>query len=243
MQQTLIIIVSFLVFLFPLYILSKDDYALSKKNVSAEKVFDLALIFALLTLLFARLFYVLFNFSSNFFNPLYFFLIPYFPGLSFSGGILGSLLVLLLYSKTPKIPVLRIFDFFAISILCVFPIAFFIQNAYILTAEKTNIILFVLELLIYIILAVVFVRIFQKIKMEEGSMGFLILASLSFVMLVTKIFEKWGHFPIYTLSDLTTFALFLISIILYSKKENVVSKLKTIDGIGFIKRIARRKSA
>lgn len=101
--------------------MASDDYVLIKKNISLEEIFNAAFVCSLFALFFARLFYVIFNFSSNFLNPLVFLILPYFPGLSLIGGILGGCVSLFIYSRRKKFPIKRVFDFFTVAVLFAIP--------------------------------------------------------------------------------------------------------------------------
>lgn len=111
----------FVLFLFRLYHLASDDYVLVKKNINLDAIFDAAFVCAVSALFFARLFYVVANFTPNFLNPLVFLIFPYFPGLSLLGGVLGGGLTLLLYGRNKKFPIKRVFDFFTIALLFALP--------------------------------------------------------------------------------------------------------------------------
>ena len=106
----LIGLLSFIVFLFAVYVLAKEDFVLLRKNVLTEHVFDIIFLGFLLALLAGRIVFVLFHFSVHYLNPFVFFLLPYFPGISVEGGILGAGLYVYFYARNKKIPSLRISD-------------------------------------------------------------------------------------------------------------------------------------
>ena len=95
----IVLLISFVFFLFRLYHVAKDDVVLVKKNVSLDKIFDAAVFCALVGLLFSRIFYVIFNPDPAFLHPLVFLIIPYFPGLSLLGGVIGGILFAIVMIK------------------------------------------------------------------------------------------------------------------------------------------------
>jgi len=60
------------IFLFTLYCFVRDDYILFRKNISIERIFNIAFLLFGAFLVSARFFYVVFNFSPKFLNPLVF---------------------------------------------------------------------------------------------------------------------------------------------------------------------------
>src|SRR6185312_9578343 len=114
---------------------------LLRRNVSLEQVFDSAFLMAIFALLIARIVFVGLHFKTDYLNPLVFFLVPYFPGLSLAGGLIGSLAFLWFYTRFFKIPTGRIVDIFSVSFISAFSSGLFIlgilsivQKAYLLSA-------------------------------------------------------------------------------------------------------------
>src|SRR3990167_7392925 len=101
----IILILGLVVFMFSLFMLSHDDFVLLRKNVSMDKVFNIAFITALISLLFSRIFYVASNPEPVFFSPLGFMVFPYFPGLSVVGGVIGSLIYAIILSRNKELPI------------------------------------------------------------------------------------------------------------------------------------------
>lgn len=177
------------IFLFTLYVLSREDFVFMRKNVSVYDVFDVAVIVSLFALFFARLFYVFFHFSETYLNPLVFFLVPYFPGLSLTGGVIGAMLALYFLTKRKKYPSGRFFDFFAFAFLASLPIA---SLGYIMAGEK-NLLFALLPVFYYSFLFLFFLKIllprFLTGQMRDGMLGFLLLmnyALFSLVMLMLR---------------------------------------------------------
>ncbi len=81
-----------------------------------EEIFDSLFIALFGGLFFARLFYVLLNFSDFGFNLLKFILINGYPGLSLFGGLLGGFLSLYLYFQLKKADPLAVISYFMPSV-------------------------------------------------------------------------------------------------------------------------------
>lgn len=87
-------------------------------DLNLEKVIDLAIFTFLGGIVFARIFFVIFNWSFfGFDNLSKIFLINLFPGFSFWGGLMGGIFVLWLFSKRFKLVFWQITDFAAVSFL------------------------------------------------------------------------------------------------------------------------------
>ena len=72
--ETIIFLYSTVIFLFTLYVLSKEDFVLLRKNISEAALFDVFFIVVLVAILFSRIFYVGFQFDVSYLNPVIFFL-------------------------------------------------------------------------------------------------------------------------------------------------------------------------
>src|SRR4030043_1864932 len=119
MLTLFIIILCFFVFLYNLYYVSRDDFVILRKDISIDKIFTLAFLTGFISLFFSRLFFAIFNPSPQITNPLGFFAITYFPGLSLSGGILGATLFIYFYAKLNKLPIGKMLDLITFSFIAV----------------------------------------------------------------------------------------------------------------------------
>lgn len=170
----LILIGCFFIFLFSLFLLSRDDFVIVRRDISLNEIFNTAFLTAMVSLFSARLFYVFFHPSGTFLNPLVFLLFPYFPGLSAVGGIIGSLIFLNFYSRKHKMPLGRVADFFAVSFLTSVPLGLlgYMATGGGITKENTiELILFVILLLIVLF---IFPRIY-KLNIKDGSSALTII--------------------------------------------------------------------
>lgn len=213
-------------FLFVLFILAKDDVMFLRKNVSVEYLFNISILSLLGGLFFARFIFVIFHFSSDYLNPLVFFIFPYFPGLSLFGGIIGTWMVLTFLLKSKKtFPRGRILDFFSISALSVFPIGYV---GYVLLSKRPFLSLDGFFIVIYSFLFLFFIFFFfqktKKRELAEGSIAYLFLSLVSLFALVTTLSS--GFLPLSILYWLQiglflfAFALFLF---LLNKNEEVIT--------------------
>lgn len=224
-----ILLVSFLIFLFSLHFLSRDDLILIRKDVSLEKIFNISFIVFFAGLFFSRLFYAISNRTDMLIKPFVFFLFPYFPGLSLTGGILGGALFLIYFLKVKKMPVERIFDFFSISALAAFPFGYL---GYLLISlpGKFSIEIVILTV-IYSILFFVFIKflcfeLLFKGKLKDGTIGLLFIFCFSLISLMTNIIIQFKNYNfIDNLENYILLGALLVDATLIVDKENLLAKL------------------
>jgi hypothetical protein len=188
--ESIVIIICFVIFLFSLYLLSREDFVFLRRNISVEEIFDVAFICSIATLFFSRLFYVLFHFDPFYLNPLVFFLVPYFPGLSLLGGVLGAVASMLILTKRRRYPRGRFLDFFAIAFLSTLPIGY---TGFAFTGSSESLFFALLPIFYYSFLCIFFLKIllpkFLEGQMKDGMLGLLLLmnyALFSFVLLIIR---------------------------------------------------------
>jgi len=222
----IILIFGFVLFLFRLYHVAKDDVVLVKKNISLDDVFNSAFISAFFSLFFARLFYVIFNPDLIFLNPLVFLIFPYFPGLSLLGGLVGGALVLFLYGRSKKFPIGRVFDFFTVSLTFVLPfglIGYFLLSGDLSLGGIVRLVLFT------IIAAGVNLYLQPKAKsleIKDGSISILFLIFFSLTMLLTSSIDKTGIGNFIGNKQNFIYSAFLIlGMVLFIKQEMIGRKV------------------
>lgn len=110
-------LIATIIFLFTLFVTSKEDFVFLRKNISLKIIFDIAIIVGIVALLFSRVVYAISHPSLSYLNPLVFFIIPYFPGLSAVGLVLGGLTALYIITVRQKLPVGKLYDVFSLSFL------------------------------------------------------------------------------------------------------------------------------
>lgn len=188
----IILLVCLFIFLYCIHVLGNDDFIFLRKDVTMEKLFNIIFIGSLISFFAARLFYG-FSTKGIFSNLLVFLLIPYFPGLSLLGGVVGAgafFLLLKRYWKDP-LPMGRIYDFFSIASLISLPIGFL---GYLMLSAGASIVELGAQAAMYFILFIIFLGFFLPRlltgKFKEGTITFLFLICFSIVSLVSNAFAK-----------------------------------------------------
>jgi len=215
--------------LFSAYYLSRDDLILLRKDVTTEKIFNLAFVVFFGGLFFARLFYGIFYSAKIFSNPLIFFLFPYFPGLLLTGGITGGMLLLFLICRSKNLPTGRIFDIFSISILSCLSLGylgFFLLSGQNLLSAKP-----IFLIVVYIVLFYVFIKYVHQLLLKgilkDGSGGLLFLISFSTVSLIVNIIDKFKNNPFLGKPENSIlFAILIISAVAFIKREKLIKFLR-----------------
>lgn len=223
--QAVLIIFSSLIFLFTLFLLSREDFIFLRKNVSLYEVFDVAFLVLLFALFFARLCYVIFHFRPTYLNPLVFFLLPYYPGLSLVGGVLGALITILVLTKRHKYPRGRFLDFFAFAFLSALPLG---SLSYLVAGEKQTWFIAALPFLYYTLLFLFFLRVllprFIQGQMRDGMLGSLILMNYAlFSVVIEGIQATNAGSPFFTPQLGIFMLLFIVSLIFYLRQGLAIS--------------------
>lgn len=211
--------------LFSVYYLSRDDLILLRKDVTIERIFNLAFIVFLVGLFFARLSYGVLYSTKIFSNPLMFFLFPYFPGLLLLGGIIGGLLFLLLISKSKNLPAGRIFDIFSISVLSCLSLGYF--GFFWLSRQNLLSVKPIFLIVVYIILFYVFIKYIHQYLLKgilkDGSGGLLFLISFSAISLVVNVVDKFKNNPFLGKPENPIlFVILIISAVAFIKAEKLI---------------------
>lgn len=221
----LVLLLCFFIFLFSLYVLSHDDFVLLRRDISTDSLFNISLLVSPLSLISARLLYVVTHPSRNFLNPLYFLLFPYFPGLSLLGGVLGAVLFLFLIFRARKMPAARLLDLFSLSAASFMPIGaigyFLLSGSNLLSLG----VLFTVFSYIFLFLFFVFFLLprFLKGRVREGNMGTLFLAAYSLISLLGR--ASGGKFSL-GLENILLILLLISSAAFFIRKEKLILKLK-----------------
>lgn len=187
--------ITFVVFLFCLYKISKEDHIFIRKGITPEHVFNYAFIAGIFGLFIARLMFVITNFSPQFLNPLVFLAFPRFPGLSLAGGVLGGFLGLLLVSlsRSRKLPLGRMADFFSLALLCALPVGF-LGNVF--TTPRNEIFLAVLLPVVFTTFAVFFMKFLYPMlirgALKESAITETFLICFCIIFLFTDIAKSQG---------------------------------------------------
>ncbi len=194
----MIIVFSFFIFLFVLYVLSKDDFTFMRKNLSLERFFDMVFVATAVGLLFSRSVYVFLHPSGGYLNPLVFLLVWYFPGLSLSGFLLGGVVTVYLIAVRAKFPIGRLFDILALGCLFAFASYSFLEAVFLFLSRQ----LFVSAVSLGIgILALAGYTIMQKISVRtswrDGLLSLIIIFSISLLSLLFQTAAiSFKHVPL-----------------------------------------------
>lgn len=173
-------IIALTIYLFSFYYFAKDDLYFIRKGNTLDQLFNILFLGILFSLFSARLFYVLLNLEISLLIPLRFFLVPYYPGLSVLGAIVGLFVAYSFLTRHKKMPRLRFIDYTAVSLLISLPI-FYIGvyfNYY--------------SFLMYLILTFFFIFVllpkYNKGLLKEGTLGYIFLIMVSVISFLYDIF-------------------------------------------------------
>lgn len=219
------------IFLFTLYWMGKDDLILLRKNIALEQLFNITFIALSLGLFFSRLFFVIFNPSSQYLNPLVFLVFPYFPGLSVFGLILSIGLLLCYLKFTKKIPLTRISDFYTLSLITALPIGYIGQIF--ISPKKEHIILFILSLFYIFLAAVIYLYIYPRLlanKIKEGMItsGFFVLFPI--ISLLGSFFAHKKGIVLFMGGEEMGNGLLLLGALVFLMYHYVTSRASTTTG-------------
>lgn len=209
----LVLFFCFFLFLYALFELTRDDFVILRKNISMEKIFNVAFIIGIVSLFSARLFFIISHPSSSYFNPLVFLVFPYYPGLSLMGGLAGGLISSYLLLRNWNMPMGRLVDFFVASFVAVFPLGFILST---LTSHKKIGGITFLFLLAYVLLFVFVDKLLLPKtwsgKLKDGSLALISLPAFSLIYIIANTVSSKN----------------IISI------ENIVSLLLLLASLGFL---------
>lgn len=224
----LVILLCFFIFLFSLYLLTRDDFVLIRKDVTLDMAFNMAFITFAVSVLSSRILYIILNPSLDFLNPLVFLLFPYYPGLSLVGGVAGGVLFLLTFGKYQKLPMGRLLDFFSISFLSALPIGtigyFWLVGQNLFTIWQISLVL------VYIVLFFVFIKILLPRllsgRLKDGTIGLIFLISFASISLVVKFIGRVDNLLNLGLEDLILVITLYASTVFLFRQEKLISKIK-----------------
>jgi hypothetical protein len=216
----LVLLFCFFIFLFVLYYLAKDDFVIIRRDISLDRIFNVAFLTGIVSLFFARLFFVLLNPSKELFNPLVFLAFPYVPGLSILGGIAGGAIFTYLYARYRKMPAGKILDLFTMSFISVLPIGYLL----------TYLLLFLKVSLLYIVLfiaSIFWFLLFNKLihpfslkgEIKDGSLSLIFISIFSFLYFISKLFINLKTFSFFDLENVFLLILIFLPLVLLINQE------------------------
>lgn len=219
----ILLLLCFFFFLFALYAFMHDDFMMLRKNISMEQIFNIAFLTGGVALFAARLFYVLFNFSTDFLNPLVFFLFWYFPGFSLPAGIGAAVIFLTYYCMKKKIPLARLLDFFSLAVLAILP--FGITGSFLLQGDYARAVFLVpaLFLGVFSLFSTVLLAKQRRGEMKDGTLTLLFLLVFAGLMVVQEVLEERQLFRI--TDTILSLTIIVIALILFIRNERLFSRI------------------
>ncbi len=223
MTLTIIYYLSFFVAsvisLFVLYVLSKNDFVLLRKNISLSRVFDVAFIAFAISFIPARLFFIFDTLQFDWIHPLQFFYIFKFSGLSFFGFILGMAAVLYFFFHQKK-TMLRVYDIYGLSL---FPL-FLLSTVSVLLPSYYGYAQGVVFLLLVAIFALL-IKFHNNYTLRDGSVALLVVMLVCLHTLALLFFTQSADlFFHFSFSQLLCMGLFFVAGILLLINQQIVFK-------------------
>jgi len=213
----IVLLICFIVFLYALYILAKDDFVINRKNISIENIFNTAFLTAISALFFARFFYVLIYPKPVFFTVLGFFLFPYFPGLSLIGAALGGLVFFIPYLKNKNIPIGKAIDLFALGFLSALPVGYL--GLIVLTGNSLrSMFLFIIYVLTLIVSAKLIFPLSLRGKLRDGLFGVAFISFLSLFNLLASFLNK-KPYTIFSVENIVFLVILIVSLVFIIYQE------------------------
>lgn len=217
-------LISLLVFLFTVYELSHDDFLYLRKGIVTEDIFNLVFLGLPISLFTARLLYVALHPSLRYLNPFIFFIVPYFPGLSMIGGILGAWGFAWWYAKKKKLPTGHVIDTLFLSFLSAFAVGLLLQAG---IEFFTNPLLGSVDLGRSVVSLIVFFALvfrFMQNQWKEGRVTAIALVTYALMAFVSTGFTFLSHRPIVLPVVGATVLFFFLS--LFMLLENILLSKK-----------------
>ena len=225
-----VLLVSFTLFLFSLYVLCKEDFTLFRKNVDMEKIFNLAFIVAVASLLSSRFFFILFNFKPLYLNPLAFLLFSYFPGLSLPGALLGGSIVLTVLSRKKKYPEGRIFDFFIIAFLIAIFLGYLTTVVITYIVTKQIVVFPLIRAILSFILFFFASNAVKKPSVKEGSVGLISIFLLSICFIISYFFNFQTQLILFVKESTIWVITFFLTLLFLLKQDTAKSFIRFFLG-------------
>jgi hypothetical protein len=196
----------FFISLFILFVLSKHDFVLLRKNISVGQIFDLAIVFIFGSLFFGRFFHILNSGQFDLISPIKFFYFFKFPGFSFLGFIVsGASIVYFYFRKTKALS--RIYDIFALAFfpIVIASIAFFNYSVF-----SIEISFILLAILIGVFMS--FLHSHSKYFMRDGNIALLTVSLFSFHAFVVQFFETNYKIILFSFIQWISLIIFFVSL-------------------------------
>ncbi len=216
----IVLLICFFIFLYLLYYLSRDDFVIVRKDISMERIFNLAFLTSIVSIFFSRLFFVLEKLEPKLLNPLGFLAVPYFPGLSLIGGILGAGIFIFLYSSLRKLPTGKMLDLFALAFMGVFPLG--LIGNFITHLGKVSLfsnLIFILSIFMLLLFVKIIYPFSGKGEIKDGTLGLMFGAIFSFLYFMTELFLNLKNFSFLSVGNILILVILFSSLILLVNQE------------------------
>lgn len=216
----IIILICFFIFLYLLYYFSRDDFVIVRKDISMERIFNLAFLTAIVSLFFSRLSFVLESLDPRLLNPLEFLAVPYFPGLSLIGGMLGAAIFIFLYGSFRKLPVGKMLDLFTLSFMGVLPLG--LIGNFIVHLGKVSLfsnLIFIFSIFVLLLFAKIIYPFSGRGEIKDGTLGLMFGAIFSFLYFMTRLFLNLKDFSFLSLDNILILVVLFSSLILLVNQE------------------------
>lgn len=210
-----VIIISFitlLVFLYSFYTSAKDDHYFIRKSITLEQLFNILLIGIFWSVLLGRLGYVFFHPNNKFLNPLVFFLVPYFPGISVAVGVISFFVAIIYLAKRRKIQPARLLDYISYAGLIALPCGLFANFLFQGMRDLADGVYIPLTYLLFFILyrKILFPR-FIRGSLREGSLSALFLIIFSLLSVTRDVILLYQKDVLLRTEDFFSMGIFFIA--------------------------------
>lgn len=228
----LVLFICLFIFLYCVHVLANDDFIFLRRDITMEKLFNIIFLGGVVSFFSARLFHGFFHAKIILSNPFYFLFVPYFPGLSLLGGVIGAgAFFLFLATRRKNLPLGRMSDFFSIAFLISLPVGF--VGYFMFSQEGMSAIKAGGQAASYFILFIFFLKFFLPAllngKFKEGTITFLFLISFSIVSLASKAFPKFDIADyIKNFENILLILILLLAVGALFKHEDLLLKFKQI---------------
>ena len=195
---------------FILYLVSRQDFVLLRKNISVSWIFDSAVIAFVIALFFSRFLYALNNQDLSLFHVIKFFHLIKFPGLSILGFFLGGALALyIIYRKSNALA--RIYDIFTISFMQLY-VFDTVVRAFSIGPFYVPLIFLVLFIFIFLF----FIRSHYRYTLKDGTMSLAFLLLVAITSFIFQFFDPGRHIVIapFSIAQITSVFLIFATLIL-----------------------------
>jgi hypothetical protein len=185
-----------------------------------ERIFNLAFLTAIVSLFFSRLSFVLESLDPRLLNPLEFLAVPYFPGLSLIGGMLGAAIFIFLYGSFRKLPVGKMLDLFTLSFMGVLPLG--LIGNFIVHLGKVSLfsnLIFIFSIFVLLLFAKIIYPFSGRGEIKDGTLGLIFGAIFSFLYFMIRLFLNLKDFSFLSLENILILVVLFSSLILLVNQE------------------------